>query len=59
MQVEKCKMKVLFVSDIYYPHIGGISEHIYHLANQFESMGHAVSILTANMEGDLRPDEER
>jgi phosphatidylinositol alpha-mannosyltransferase len=52
-------MKVLFVSDIYYPHIGGISEHIYHLANEFESMGHAVSILTANMEGDLRPDEER
>lgn len=52
-------MKVLFVSDIYYPHIGGISEHIYNLANQFEKHGHYVSILTANIEGDLRPDEER
>lgn len=52
-------MKVLFVSGIYYPHIGGISEHIYNLANQFEKHGHYVSILTANIEGDLRPDEER
>ena len=46
-------MKVLFVSGIYYPHIGGISEHIYNLANQFEKHGHYVSILTANIEGDL------
>ncbi len=52
-------MKILFVSDIYYPHVGGVSEHIYNLANQFERKGHSVSILTANIEGDLRPDEER
>jgi phosphatidylinositol alpha-mannosyltransferase len=52
-------MKVLFVSDIYYPHIGGISEHIYNLANQFERKGHDVSVLTASIEGDLKPDEER
>jgi len=52
-------MKVLFVSDFYYPHIGGITEHIYHLANEFENMGHKVSILTANIEGDLKPDERR
>ena len=52
-------MKILFVSDFYYPHIGGVTEHIYHLANEFEDMGHKVSILTSNMEGDLRPDERR
>lgn len=52
-------MRVLFVSDIYYPHIGGVSEHIYNLANQFERKGHDVSILTASIEGDLKPDEER
>jgi phosphatidylinositol alpha-mannosyltransferase len=52
-------MKILFVSDFYYPHIGGVTEHIYHLANEFENMGHEVSILTANIEGDLRPDEKR
>jgi phosphatidylinositol alpha-mannosyltransferase len=52
-------MKILFVSDFYYPHIGGVTEHIYHLANEFEDMGHKVSILTSNMEGNLKPDERR
>lgn len=52
-------MKVLFVSDVYYPHIGGVAEHIYHLANEFEKMGHKAAILTANIEGDLKPDERR
>ena len=52
-------MKILFVSDFYYPHIGGVTEHIYHLANEFEKMGHKVSILTANIKGDLKPDERR
>jgi phosphatidylinositol alpha-mannosyltransferase len=53
------EVKILFVSDFYYPHIGGVTEHIYHLANEFEDMGHEVSILTANIEGDLKPDERR
>jgi phosphatidylinositol alpha-mannosyltransferase len=53
------EMKILFVSDFYYPHIGGVTEHIYHLANEFEKMGHMVSILTANIKGDLKPDERR
>ncbi len=52
-------MRILFVSDIYYPHIGGVSEHICNLANHFEGMGHKVSILTANIHGELKPDEER
>jgi len=52
-------MKVLFVSDIYYPHVGGVSEHIYHLANEFEKIGNHVSILTSNMDGKFRPDEDR
>ena len=52
-------MKILFVSDIYYPHIGGVSEHIYHLADEFEKKGHFVRILTGRMSGDFFPDEER
>jgi phosphatidylinositol alpha-mannosyltransferase len=56
---EHLGMKVLFISDVYYPHIGGVAEHIYHLANEFEKMGHKVAILTANIEGNLKPDEKR
>jgi len=52
-------MKILFISDFYYPHVGGVTEHIYHLANEFENMGHKVSILTADIQGDLKPDERR
>ena len=52
-------MRVLFVSDFYYPHIGGVTEHRYHLAHEFENMGHEVSVLTADIEGDLKPDERR
>ena len=52
-------MKILFVSDIYYPHIGGVSEHIYHLADEFEKRGHSVKILTGRMAGHFFPDEDR
>lgn len=53
------KLKIILVSDIYYPHVGGVSEHIYHLANKYEEMGHRVTILTARMKGEPRPDENR
>lgn len=52
-------MKILFVSDLYYPHLGGVSEHIFHLSNEFENMGHYVRILTGKMEGNFKPDEKR
>ena len=56
---EDMEMKILFVSGSYYPHIGGVTEHIFHLANEFENLGHEVSVLTADIEGDLKPDERR
>ena len=41
-------MKICLVSDIYYPHPGGVSEHIYHLAQHLRKRGHTVKILTAD-----------
>ncbi len=41
-------LKICLVSDIYYPHPGGISEHIYHLAQHLRKRGHTVKILTAD-----------
>ncbi len=52
-------MKILIISDLYYPHIGGVSEHIYHIANKFEKMGHYVRILTGKIPGGFKPDERR
>ncbi len=39
-------MKILLVSDNYYPYPGGISEHVYHLYLEFRRRGHTVNILT-------------
>ncbi len=38
-------MKILLVSDIFYPHTGGISEHILHLWKNLNNMGHTAKIL--------------
>jgi phosphatidylinositol alpha-mannosyltransferase len=38
-------MKILFVSDTFYPHTGGVPEHIFYLCNMLRSMGHDARIL--------------
>ena len=40
-------LRILMVSDIYYPYPGGISEHIHHLTLELRRQGHEVQILTA------------
>ncbi len=35
-------------SDIYYPYIGGIAEHVHHLSLELRKRGHKVDILTSN-----------
>lgn len=41
-------MKICIVSDLYYPHPGGVSEHIYHTYCELKKLGHEVKILTAH-----------
>lgn len=40
------------VSDVYYPHLGGISEHIYHMSCELMKRGHTVTIMAPHMDGD-------
>lgn len=57
-------MRICMVSDNYYPYIGGIAEHIHHLAVELRRRGHTVKILTTKVGGrmidclDKVPDEE-
>lgn len=46
MMEERKKLKILLVSDMYYPLPGGIPEHINHLYIEMKMMGHTVHILT-------------
>jgi len=45
-------MKILMVSDAYYPFPGGVSEHMYHLSKALRERGNHVKILTAHYEGE-------
>ncbi|MEO0270724.1 MAG: glycosyltransferase family 4 protein [candidate division WOR-3 bacterium] len=49
-------LKILFASDFYYPYVGGISEHIYHLKKELEKRGHDVYVLTCGYSKDDFPD---
>jgi len=52
------------VSDVYYPYVGGIPEHIYCLSQELRKRGHEVRVLTSNFGGTTVetlkscPDEE-
>ncbi len=52
------KFKILMASDIYFPKIGGISEHIYNLTKSLEKRGHKVKILTGGYSKKSCPDYE-
>ncbi len=49
-------MRILQVSDSYYPFRGGVAEHIFHLSKELRSLGHEVYVLTANYPGYRRKD---
>jgi phosphatidylinositol alpha-mannosyltransferase len=41
-------MRICIASDSYYPHPGGVTEHIHHTAVELRALGHDVKILTAD-----------
>lgn len=57
-------LRICMVSDNYYPAIGGIPDHIYHLSEELRRRGHLVKVLTSSHGGktmeavDGTPDEE-
>lgn len=49
-------MRILEVSEHYFPHVGGISEHVYSLSRELIRRGHEVEILTSRIPGFIPPD---
>lgn len=39
-------MKIGFVTQSYYPVLGGVTEHVWHLARELERRGHDVTVIT-------------
>ncbi len=42
-------MRVALVSEYYYPHFGGVCEHVHYLARELRSRGHVVDIVTSQI----------
>ncbi len=49
-------MRVLEVSEHYFPHVGGISEHVFSLSRELIRRGHEVEILTSSIPGYFPPE---
>ena len=54
-------MRVALVTEFYYPHLGGVTEHVHNLARMLIQSGHQAIIITSHMEAapvhELEPSE--
>jgi phosphatidylinositol alpha-mannosyltransferase len=49
MSEEVGRMRIALVSEFYYPHLGGITEHVHNLASHLNRAGHQTVVVTARM----------
>jgi phosphatidylinositol alpha-mannosyltransferase len=45
-------MRVALISEYYFPHLGGITEHVYNLALELNRAGHNAIIITSHIRGE-------
>ncbi len=50
-------MRIALVSEFYYPHLGGVTEHVHNLAAQLRALGHEALIVTSRVSGPP-PDDD-
>jgi phosphatidyl-myo-inositol alpha-mannosyltransferase len=50
-------MRVALVTEFYYPHFGGVTEHVHNLARTLIQSGHHAIIITSHMAAPGRPHE--
>jgi phosphatidylinositol alpha-mannosyltransferase len=44
-------LRIALVTEYYYPHLGGICEHVHFFAREARRRGHHVDIITSRIEG--------
>lgn len=42
-------MRIAFVTEFYYPHLGGVTEHVHNLARVYREQGHHAIVVTSDM----------
>ena len=50
-------LRVALIAEDYYPQLGGVPEHVHHLARELDALGHHATIVTSHMRmnGDVDP----
>jgi phosphatidylinositol alpha-mannosyltransferase len=43
-------VRIALVTEYYYPHLGGVTEHVHNLTLQLQLLGHPTIVVTANMQ---------
>ncbi len=44
-------LRIALVAEDYYPQLGGVPEHVHHLARELDRLGHNTTIVTSKMRG--------
>jgi phosphatidylinositol alpha-mannosyltransferase len=52
-------LRVALVAEDYYPQLGGVPEHVHHLARELDELGHSATIVTSNMKEQEARSEHR
>ena len=50
-------MKILFITRLFYPHVGGVERHVAKISKELEKKGHEITILTEKFEDKLKDKE--
>ncbi|MEP7384753.1 MAG: glycosyltransferase family 4 protein [Gemmatimonadota bacterium] len=50
-------LRIAMVSEYYYPHLGGVTEHVHYLSRELRRLGHHVDIITSTIDPDDRRDD--
>jgi len=45
-------LRIGLVTEDYYPQLGGVPEHVHHLAKELDALGHTATIVTSRMKGE-------
>lgn len=50
-------MKILYITRLYSPHVGGVEKHVYEVAKELQQKGNKITILTERYDNDLKEAE--
>ena len=51
LSVDERTLRIALVTEYYYPHLGGVCEHVHFFAREARRRGHHVDIITSNIRG--------